>query len=282
MKKLISAPLLLLVLVGCGSSGGSTGGGSGGSTSTLSQTGSSSTSSLANNSSSTTTTTTTTTTSTGTRDISSLLGLFVGTSLTWSTSTDRVQFSSQDLPNHRSCYWPLGNPLYQAYNGTNPLFSANSSLISSHTFNFSIPRFPSEASSKTATSLGAIGIARNGVSIYNQYNGAGQPLSGEINSFDQFLGHPDPGNKYHYHVEPSYLTGVFGKDAFLGLLLDGFPVYGPVENGVTLTNANLDAYHGHFGVTADFPNGIYHYHVTADSPYINGGSFFGSVGTVSQ
>jgi hypothetical protein len=36
-----------------------------------------------------------------------------------------------------------------------------------------------------------------------------------------------------------------GKDALLGFLLDGFPVYGTIENGVTVTNSNLDVYHGH-------------------------------------
>jgi hypothetical protein len=28
-------------------------------------------------------------------------------------------------------------------------------------------------------------------------------------------------------------------------------------------------YHGHTGVTADYPNAIYHYHVTNSDPYIN-------------
>jgi hypothetical protein len=64
--------------------------------------------------------------------------------------------------------------------------------------------------------------------------------------------------------------------------LDGFPVYGPTENGKLLTSADLDAYHGHTTVTADFPNGIYHYHFTADYPYLNGNGFYGTSGTVSQ
>ena len=50
----------------------------------------------------------------------------------------------------------------------------------------------------------------------------------------------------------------------------------------TLTSSDLDAYHGHFGVTADYPNGIYHYHITADAPYLNGDGFYGTAGTVTQ
>ena len=102
--------------------------------------------------------------------------------------------------------------------------------------------------------------------LFNQYAGPNQPLTNEINSFDQYDGHPQQTSMYHYHVEPYALTAVNGKDSLIGYLLDGFPVYGPLENGVTLTSANLDTYHGHFGATADYPGGIYHYHITADAP----------------
>ena len=123
-----------------------------------------------------------------------------------------------------------------------------------------------------------IGVSVNGVVFYNQYAGPNnQALTNEINSFDQFLGHPQNSGQYHYHVEPTYLTSQFGNDAFLGLLADGFPVYGPVENGKTITNSDLDAYHGHTSATADFPNGIYHYHITLnEDPYINGNGFYGT------
>ncbi|CAF1658260.1 unnamed protein product [Didymodactylos carnosus] len=46
-----------------------------------------------------------------------------------------------------------------------------------------------------------------------------------------------------------------------------------------LVSSDLDTYHGHTGVTADYPNGIYHYHITADAPYINGSGFYGTKGT---
>jgi hypothetical protein len=83
-------------------------------------------------------------------------------------------------------------------------------------------------------------------------------------------------------MEPIYLLNYLGWDALLGFLLDGFPVYGPIENGVTVTTADLDAYHGHFHATADYPDGIYHYHVTSQDPYINGDGFYGTAGTVTQ
>ena len=72
-------------------------------------------------------------------------------------------------------------------------------------------------------------------------------------------------------------------DAFLGLLADGFPVYGPLEDGMTITNSDLDEYHGHVSATEDFPNGIYHYHVTPnEDPYLNGNGYFGTPGNITQ
>jgi len=79
----------------------------------------------------------------------------------------------------------------------------------------------------------------------------------------------------------------------MGFLLDGFPVYGPYENGVKVTTSMLDSYNGHVSATEDYPNDkIYHYHVISASssvasvlklaaPYINGGKYYGTKGTVN-
>ena len=126
-----------------------------------------------------------------------------------------------------------------------------------------------------------IGMALNGVAIFNQYAAGGQPLTGEIDTFDQYDGHPQQTGTYHYHAEPYYLTRA-SKEALLGVLLDGYPVYGPMENGKAITNADLDAAHGHTTATKEFPNGIYHYHTTSTAPYINGSGFTGVPGTTSR
>ena len=55
-----------------------------------------------------------------------------------------------------------------------------------------------------------------------------------------------------------------------------------MENGTELTSDDLDAYHGHTDATTDYPDGIYHYHITSDDPYINGAGFYGSAGTLTQ
>ena len=199
----------------------------------------------------------------------------------WIDGND-VVIQADAVPNHPSPYFPTNDPRYEAYNGTNPNWQQNPNHIAEQTLEFRIPLNPQEAATHQPTPLGPIGVAINGVPFFNQYAGPGQPLTTEINSFDQYDGHPQQTDMYHYHVEPYALTAANGEDALLGYLLDGFPVYGPEENGKILTDADLDQYHGHFGPTADYPDGIYHYHITAEAPYINGDGFYGTAGTVSM
>jgi hypothetical protein len=193
---------------------------------------------------------------------------------------DFMVVETNDIPNHKSPYFGSGDSRYEADSSSG--FKQNPNSIEAQTLTFRIPVNPTPAANPSATPLGPIGVSLNGVPFYNQYAAGGTPLTTEIVSFDQYDGHPQQTDQYHYHIEPLALTAQFGEDALLGFLLDGYPVYGPEEDGVTLTSADLDAYHGHFKATADFPGGIYHYHVTADSPYINGDGFYGVPGTVSQ
>ncbi len=196
-----------------------------------------------------------------------------------------IVIKSTSLPDHKSPYFQgtaWASAKYEAYNGSNSSFAINPNRIAQVNLTFRIPLNPSVVTTHAATPGGPIGISLNGVPFFNQYAAMGAPLTNEVNSFDQYNGHPQQQGQYHYHVEPTYLTSTKGSNALLGFLLDGFPVYGPVENGVTMTNAMLDAYHGHTGATADYPNGIYHYHITSTDPYINGSGFYGTAGTVTQ
>ena len=197
-----------------------------------------------------------------------------------------ITIKSNGLPDHKSVYYPTSNSLYENYSGTTfggNTFAKNPNSISSQAYTFKIPANPQVATTHGTTPLGPIGISLNGVPFFNQYAGPNQPLTNEVVSFDKYWGHPQQTGQYHYHVEPLYLTTVkVTKSSLLGFLLDGFPVYGPEENGSAVTNAMLDAYHGHTSVTADYPGGIYHYHITNVDPYINGSGFYGTEGTVTK
>jgi hypothetical protein len=197
-----------------------------------------------------------------------------------------ITIKTNGLPDHKSSYYATTNALYDNFSGTTFAgyqFQKNPNSIAEKSYVFKIPVNPKLASTHAATPLGAIGVSLNGVPFYNQYAGPNQPLANEIVSFDRYWGHPTPTSAYHYHVEPLYLTTVKAtKSGLMGFLLDGFPVYGPEENGATVDNTKLDIYHGHVLATADYPNGIYHYHITSTDPYINGSGYYGTPGTVSQ
>ena len=231
----------------------------------------------------TTTTITNTTTTTSTIDLTLYKKLYGATSV--SVEGDFIVIKSNGLPDHKTPYYKgtkWESTLYESYNGSNTKFNQNPNTITEQTFIFKIPSNPKEAATKAATPLGPIGVSLNGIPFFNQYAAQRAALTDEVNSFDQYNGHPQMQGQYHYHVEPTYLTTLKGKDALLGFLLDGFPVYGPLENGKTLTDSDLDVYHGHTGTTTDYPKGIYHYHFTSEAPYLNGTGFFGTAGTVSQ
>ncbi len=204
-----------------------------------------------------------------------------------------VVIRTTDVPDHGSPFFGASSPKYEAYNGSNPSFSTAINLmgvISNPTLRaqdvtLRIPKNPTVAAVHSATGLGVIGVAINGVLLYNQYNGARALLDSlEFNNMDQYNGHPTPAPslQYHYHIEPVHLTRAFGAAALLGYLLDGFPVYGPDEGGVRLTSADLDRYHGHEHPTAEYPGGIYHYHFTDDAPWLNGDAYYGTPGTATR
>ena len=218
----------------------------------------------------TTTTTTTGTTSGSLPAIYSKFGNGVHVSLDGQT----VVIGTTDIPDHPSPYFGVGNANYEAPQAG---MVVNPNKIAAQSITFRIPVSPARAS-PSDTPLGAMGIATNGVTLFNQYAAGRVPLTSEILSFDRHNGHPTPQNEYHYHVEPLWLTAK-GKAVFVGVLLDGFPVYGPQDDGGT-TPTNLDGCNGHVGTTADFPAGIYHYHITSAPPY-TAGCFYGTPGTVT-
>ncbi len=228
--------------------------------------------------------TTTTEPETSTTDLPNVYKKIYGASDVY-LEGDFVVVQSNGLPDHKSPYYQntQWSDKYEAYNGSNGNWNQNPNTIASGNMTFKIPLNPKEATNHSATPLGPIGVSLNGVAFYNQYAGPNNtPLTNEINSFDQYNGHPQQQGSYHYHVEPLYLTSENGRDALLGFLLDGFPVYGPIEDGNAVLNADLDAYHGHSHATTDYPDGIYHYHITDADPYLNGSGYFGTPGTITQ
>jgi YHYH protein len=148
-----------------------------------------------------------------------------------------------------------------------------------------IPLKPVYSETVTKTSLGQIGVMISGAQLFNDYedpqlsvvaiddNKRVTPVGGAA-FLDSCNGHPlMDWTSYHYHGVPYCITDaidVAGEHSrILGFVKDGFPVYGPQNtDGTKLKNADLDECSGHVGPTPEFPNGMYHYHLTDDAaPY---------------
>lgn len=150
-------------------------------------------------------------------------------------------------------------------------------------FDTDITTRPIYSETTTDTNLGQIGVAISGASIFNDYENPERSVvamdDNVIHDHAAFLdacnGHPlANGTDYHYHGIPVCITAdldVAGEHSYmLGLLADGFPVYANQDiSGVIIGDDDLDDCSGHFGPTPEFPDDIYHYHLTADdAPYM--------------
>ena len=143
----------------------------------------------------------------------------------------------------------------------------NPGIPSSSSSSFTYPGSPSDAPSPTCVSLGAIGVTKNGVVIYNAADGRGEDaVAREI--VDVYGGHPARTN-YHYHFIPERLDNEVlsgGHSGIVGHINDGFPIYGyKGEGGAEMSNDDLDLCHGHKHGTLG-----YHYHATLEYPYTVG------------
>lgn len=203
--------------------------------------------------------------------------------VTVTVNGSKITIKSNGLPDHKTPYWGMGNTLYEAF----PLGHAanvNSTMVA-QSYTMKIPTNPNEASKKEATSLGEIGMALNGVAIFNDREGGNVPLDAmTLTTFDHAGAHPAPGKNYHYHTTGKYTSVDDAK--LIGFLRDGFPIYG--RKDTTGVYPVLDEYGGHTGPTQDFPEGIYHYHASnvnyLNSGYyiLKAGSYYGTKGTFTN
>lgn len=178
---------------------------------------------------------------------------------------ETVVVRSDGVPNHPSPYFPSDDPRYEPpHEG----MEVNRSRIGEQSLVFRMPAEPRVAAEPTDTALGPIGLSVTGVALFNQYALEFAPVENEFSTFDLYNGHPTRRDLYHYHIEPVFITST-SRSTLVGILLDGFPVYGPEEVDGSAP-ADLDECNGHIHATPEYPEGIYHYHITAVPPYICG------------
>ena len=167
-----------------------------------------------------------------------------------------VVIETNGLPNHTTPYWVVGHELYVApqegYVGTPSLIPG---YDGSATLRVSVN--PQLAANTSATHLGAIGIAVSGAAIFNDQEGNG-PLSSAAVSLDYTGAHIGP-QEYHYHTEPVAFSD--DDENLVGILEDGFFIYGRKCNSTGTYPSDLDDSSGHTAKTQHSVGAEYHYHI---------------------
>jgi len=196
---------------------------------------------------------------------------------------NEVVIESNGLPNHTSPYWsnttarsatdPRGqvistpaaaenHPLFVEPTATSYADMAPGNIDDFNgSYTLRVPASPQLASNTSATGLGAIGMAVSGSMIYNDEEGPNVPLDNAIVSLDYTAAHTGP-QSYHYHLEPKAWSD--DDDKLIGIISDGFFLYGRRDYPSGDYPTDLDASGGHFGPTPHNPDGEYHYHIQND------------------
>lgn len=200
--------------------------------------------------------------------VSELTGayLFFGSNVTVTLSENgcEVTFEAAGKPDHTSPYWNPDNRsgLYEAPGDETLVAQMSPGYIEDYSDRYFLttPAIPEKASASTATRLGAVGIAVSGAPIFNDQEGPNVALQlGVIQGFDRNGAHTGP-QVYHYHLEPKAISD--DDDALVGVMADGFFLYGRKCYGVGDYPSDLDESGGHTTFTQHtFGDDQYHYHI---------------------
>lgn len=176
-----------------------------------------------------------------------------------------------------------GLPLAPITTGTFPIASSdpayqydrNPNHIAGQTIDYALPYNPSPAATPGCLSGGRIGIALNGVAVFDAFDAVGRDAVAR-EAQDACHGHPQLASIYHYHGWLQACVADAGSPAqnssLLGYALDGYGIYGPWYGGKVLTSADLDVCHGTTSVVTwhGAATSVYHYVSTYDFPYTLG------------
>lgn len=184
-------------------------------------------------------------------------------------SGSKVVIETTGKPNHKTTYWGTASSLYLS-EPTVSMTANGSTLISGYDASgtLTVPQNPTIASKTTATSLNHVGIAVSGAAIFNDSEGNG-PLSAAAGSLDWCGAHIGP-SVYHYHLEPKAFS--YDDSNLVGVISDGFFIYGRKCNSTGTYPTDLDSSHGHTTTTQHSTTAKYHYHVS-NTLYSTTGSY---------
>jgi len=215
---------------------------------------------------------------------------FVEGSVTWTsqfamtmTSAGR-NLAGNGLPNHPTGQFPVqkGTPAYQYYSALPAMGYDNAAEIpiAAYDLDITVPENPTPNAHPSCISSIFIGVVTQTGAAWHAEIAPDSSL--ELHDpitalpLDDCYGHPY-NKQYHYHA---YSWKCFPNQGdpgehspLFGYAIDGFGVYGPRgENGVLVTNDDLDECHGHTHLIEwdGKQVSMYHYHVNNQYPYAIG------------
>ncbi len=140
-------------------------------------------------------------------------------------SSKSVSFNSNGLPD-------VSHTIMEGIVATNQQFPRV------HQYEYRITRNPKKAKQPTSTDTGAIGVAVNGVPIFDPFTqGPLNPKTGKRpntlhqGELDHCGGHAGRGDDYHYHIAPRCLIEELGEAYVermkrpIGFAMDGYPIH---------------------------------------------------------
>ncbi len=172
-------------------------------------------------------------------------------------SGESVIIETNGLPNHTSPYWSETHELYIEPIVAVGLAPGNIDDFEG-TYTLTVANNPEKATTTSATGLGAIGIAVSGSVIYNDEEGPGVALDNAVTSLDYNGAHTGP-QSFHYHLEPISISD--DDSNLIGVISDGFFLYGRKCNSTGDYPTDLDESGGHTSITQHTSDAEYHYHV---------------------
>lgn len=203
--------------------------------------------------------------------------------VTLTKSGDTVTITTDAQPDYKSPYYGSTNSCYEALAVSGR--AVNPNLLSAQTISMTVDYTPTANVAEPTMPGGVVGIALNGVAIFDNEAAPGDSIYEEVETFDKCEGHPNNTSVYHYHTEPSAISNT--DDYFVGVMRDGFPIYGRNEFGGGTPTVDADT-QAHSGVTVDSSGAsVGHYHIKLqtsgpDSAYfLTNGKYYGTAGSCS-
>ena len=173
-----------------------------------------------------------------------------------------VQVTTDSQPDYASNYFSSASACWTDFT---PSFPDPNTIAPQHVVML-VPLAPTSATQ--AMSLGAVGVAVNGVDVFDNQAAPGDDIYDEAKSFDECQGHPQNTGAYHYHSEPYAIS--YDDDRLIGVLRDGSFVYGRRDPDGSVPT-NLDAAGGHTSTTVDSPQTpVYHHHANLQTSTSSG------------